>query len=167
MTVLTHRTPLLRSWPAFPDWSDLLARFESMPPWSSLEGHMIRVEESVEDGKYVLRAELPGIDPAKDVDISVHDGRLVIKAERTEHNTEGTRSEFRYGSFHRTIDLPTGANDDAVEASYDNGILRVEVILTEPESNTPVRHIEVKANGATPSVGRTGDARPTAEQSSS
>ncbi|AJW40155.1 MULTISPECIES: Hsp20/alpha crystallin family protein [unclassified Rhodococcus (in: high G+C Gram-positive bacteria)] len=150
MTVLANRTPLIPSWPALPDWSDLMARFEAMPPWSALEGHMIRVEETLEDDRYVLRAELPGIDPERDVDISVHDGKLFIKAERAEQKTEGTRSEFRYGSFHRTIDLPAGAKDDAIEATYDNGILTVDVTLAGSEPDTPVRHIEVRSNGVQP-----------------
>ncbi|OZC72791.1 heat-shock protein Hsp20 [Rhodococcus sp. 15-725-2-2b] len=127
-----------------------MARFEAMPPWSALEGHMIRVEETLEDDRYVLRAELPGIDPERDVDISVHDGKLFIKAERAEQKTEGTRSEFRYGSFHRTIDLPAGAKDDAIEATYDNGILTVDVTLAGSEPDTPVRHIEVRSNGVQP-----------------
>ncbi len=38
----------------------------------------------MEGGHYVLRAELPGIDPAKEVDITVYKGQLTIKAERTE-----------------------------------------------------------------------------------
>ena len=46
--------------------------------------HPIRLEEEITDGHYVVRAELPGIDPAKDVVITVCDNRLTIKAERSE-----------------------------------------------------------------------------------
>lgn len=145
MSVLTHRPPLL---PTFPGWSDLMARFDAMPPWSSLEGHMIRVEESVKDGRYVLRAELPGVDPARDIEISVRAGELVIKAERTEEIQEDKRSEFRYGSFQRTVTLPLGAQEDDVNANYSNGILTVDVALPGPETETPARHIEVKTSEA-------------------
>ena len=48
----------------------------------------------MEDGRYVVRAEIPGIDPAKDVDITVRDGRMTIKAERTEKKQAKGRSEF-------------------------------------------------------------------------
>lgn len=81
----------------------MLAGFESVPTWRPFEDHLIRVEDHVEDGHYILRAELLGVDPAKDVDVSVRDGQLTIKAERTEKKEEGTRSEFRYGSFYRSI----------------------------------------------------------------
>ncbi|WP_280247758.1 Hsp20/alpha crystallin family protein [Nocardia abscessus] len=142
MSMLSSRQGLLPSWPALPDWSDLMARLESRPVWTSLEGHMIRVEERLEKGQYILRAELPGVDPAEDVDISVRDGQLTIKAERAERKAEGTRSEFHYGSFYRSIPLPVGAKEDAIEATYSDGILTVTVPVSESE--TPEKHIEIK-----------------------
>ncbi|MBA8959192.1 HSP20 family molecular chaperone IbpA [Rhodococcus percolatus] len=141
MSILSPRRPSQVLLPALPDWSDLMARFESMPPWTSLEGHMIRVEEHLDEGRYTLRAELPGIDPAKDVDISVRDGQLTIKAERTEQHKEGTRSEFHYGSFYRSMPLPAGAKEDDIAASYTDGILTVTMPVTE--SPTPEKHIEI------------------------
>jgi CBS domain-containing protein len=48
-----------------------------------VDNHLIRLEDEVEEGHYTIRAELPGIDPAKDVDITVTDGQLTIKAERS------------------------------------------------------------------------------------
>ncbi|WP_433522592.1 Hsp20/alpha crystallin family protein [Nocardia pseudovaccinii] len=149
-TLSPHRQR--QSWfpnlPAMPDWPDLMARFESMPPWTSLEGHMIRVEEHVESGRYTLRAELPGVDPAKDVDVSVRDGQLTIKAERSEEEREGTRSEFRYGSFYRSIPLPTGAKEEDIDATYTNGILTVSMPITEPQ--TSERHVEIHQVAVTP-----------------
>lgn len=106
---------------------------------------MIRVEENLEKGRYTLRAELPGVDPAKDVDISVREGQLTIKAERTERKEEGTRSEFHYGSFYRSIPLPVGAKEDDIDASYTDGILTVTVPVSESE--TPEKHIEIKKTG--------------------
>ncbi|MEV6325319.1 Hsp20/alpha crystallin family protein [Nocardia sp. NPDC051787] len=119
-----------------------MARLESQPLWTSLEGHMIRVEEHVEKDRYTLRAELPGVDPAKDVDISVREGQLTIKAERTERKEEDTRSEFHYGSFYRSIPLPVGAKEDDIDATYTDGILTVTVPVSE--SQTPEKHIEIK-----------------------
>lgn len=145
MSILSSRRALVPTWPALPDWSDLMARLESRPPWTSLEGHMIRVEENLEKGRYTLRAELPGVDPAKDVDISVREGQLTIKAERTERKEEGTRSEFHYGSFYRSIPLPVGAKEDDIDASYTDGILTVTVPVSESE--TPEKHIEIKKTG--------------------
>ena len=95
-----------RSWlPALSDFrSDLCTGF---PSWSGLrpliDTHLIRLEDEIEDGHYVVRAELPGIDPAKDVDITVRDGQLTIKAERSEKKETKGRSEFSYGSFVRSV----------------------------------------------------------------
>lgn len=109
MSILSTRRPhrsTMLTLPALPDWSDVVAGFESLPIWRPFENHLIRVEEHIDDDRYTIRAELPGVDPAKDIDISVRDGQLTITAERTEKQEEGTRSEFRYGSFYRSMPLP-------------------------------------------------------------
>ncbi|MGV0602572.1 Hsp20/alpha crystallin family protein, partial [Mycolicibacterium pulveris] len=83
-------------------WPDLAEFFEGFPSWASLRpalgSHIIRVEDEQKEDSYELRAEIPGVDPDKDVDITVRDGVLTIKAERSETKTNG-RSEFSYGSF--------------------------------------------------------------------
>ena len=98
----------------------------------------------MEDGHYVVRAEIPGIDPAKDIDITVRDGRLTIKAERTEKKEAKGRSEFRYGSFVRSVMLPAGANEDDIKATYDKGILTVSVAVPEQAAPTE-KHVAVQA----------------------
>ncbi|AOW92652.1 heat-shock protein Hsp20 [Rhodococcus sp. WMMA185] len=155
MSTLSPRRPH-QSWfsnlPALPDWPDLLPRFEATPPWMSLGRHMIHVEEQIADGRYTLRAELPGVDPAKDIDVSVRDGQLTIKAERTEESQDA-RSEFRYGSFYRSVPLPAGATDDEIEASYEGGILTVSMPVSE--SQTAEKHIEIQQAPATEADERT------------
>ena len=107
---------------------DLIDWFEE--PFLTLRpylGQAIRIEDYTEDGQYVVRAEIAGIDPAKDLEVSVGAGYLVIRAERSA-STEGKhRSEFRYGSFSRTIELPPGADADGVAAEYSGGILTIKV----------------------------------------
>ncbi|MFD8478133.1 Hsp20/alpha crystallin family protein [Kitasatospora sp. NPDC059673] len=103
--------------------------------------HVIRVEESEEDGTYVVRAELPGIDPAKDVEITFENGVLTVRAERSEEKKEKQRSEFRYGSFTRSIRLPEGVKEQEIAASYDNGVLTVKAPIGEVEK--PRRRIEI------------------------
>ena len=134
-----------RSWlPDWSDfWSDLWTGFPSLAALRS--GHMIRLEDEMEDGHYLLRAELPGIDPAKDVDITVRDGQLTIKAERSEKKESKGRSEFSYGSFTRSVTLPAGANEDDIKASYDKGILTVDVAIPEQAAAAPAeKHIAVE-----------------------
>ncbi len=126
-----------------PDISEL---FTGFPAWANLapmiDTHLIRLEDEVEDGHYVIRAELPGIDPAKDVDITVTDGQLTIKAERGEKKESKGRSEFSYGSFMRSVTLPAGADEDDITASYDKGILTVSVAV--PEAQPTEKHVQVQ-----------------------
>jgi HSP20 family protein len=92
---------------------------------------VIRVEEYVDGETYVIRAELPGLDPNKDIELSVDDGVLHLRAERTERTEEerpdGFRSEFRYGRMSRSVRLPEGASDADVTATYKDGILEVRM----------------------------------------
>lgn len=105
--------------------------------------HLLRVEDTVDDGRYVVRAEIPGVDPEKDVEVSVRDGQLTIKAERSEKHEEKGRSEFSYGSFVRTVTLPAGARDDDIAAEYAQGILTVTVPLSEPTAQA--KKVEIKS----------------------
>jgi len=91
-------------------------------------GHPVRIEDYIEEGgQYVLRAELPGIEPVKDVTVTVADGVLTVKAERRDETKEEHRSEFRYGAFVRTIALPAGADEDDIAATYADGILEIRI----------------------------------------
>lgn len=127
--------------------SELSETFNAFPSWGLrplfTDSQLIRLEEDMQDGHYLVRAEIPGIDPAKDVDITVSDSRLTIKAERSERNQANGRSEFSYGSFVRTIPLPAGSNADDIKATYDKGILTVDVAVPK-ESAPAVKHVEVQ-----------------------
>ena len=120
------RWPIMR-WPA--RWMDL---FE--------EEGLIRVEEVIEDHTLVIRAELPGVDPEKDVELTVDKGLLTLRAERREEKEEKDRrrqrSEFRYGSFTRSVQLPAGAGEDDVKATFTNGILEVRVPVDREKAET-------------------------------
>ena len=87
--------------------------------------HAIRVEEYQDNGNYTVKAELPGIDPDKDVEITINHHILTVHAEKTEQKQEGKRSEFLYGSFTRSVQLPEGVKEDDIKASYDHGVLTV------------------------------------------
>jgi len=94
-------------------------------------GAWLRLEELNEDGTFVVRAELPGIDPDRDVELTVLAGVLRIRAERREtsehEGREGFHSEFHYGAFVRDVTLPEGASVDDVDATYRDGILEVRI----------------------------------------
>src|ERR1019366_7226402 len=93
-------------------------------------------------GTLVVRAEMPGIDPDKDVEIGVADGILTIRAERTEEETSKKhihRKEIRYGGFSRTLPLPDGVKEDDIKASYKDGILEVTVPVPEAPKTEATR----------------------------
>jgi HSP20 family protein len=83
---------------------------------------------------YVVTVEVPGINP-DDLDITLEDGLLTIQGER--HFTDDAadqnfhRVERRYGSFRRAITLPAHVMADEVEASFEDGVLRILVPKAE------------------------------------
>ena len=108
-----------------------------------LDFHPIRVEDSFTDSEYVLRAELPGVDPEHDVELVVSAGTLTILAERSSEKHDKRHTEFRYGAFSRNVRLPDGAKEDKISATYSAGILTVTVPLTQP-AKASSRKIPVK-----------------------
>ena len=100
----------------------------------------LRVEEYQEDGTLVVRAEMPGIDPDKDVELTVSDHTLRLKAERRQEtkseDKKGYRSEFHYGAFTRLVPLPAGATVEDVKASYTDGILEVRIPIDAGEAES-------------------------------
>lgn len=108
-------------------------------------GQLIRVEDERTDKEYTLRAEVPGVDPDKDIQVSVDGGVLTIQAERREQEQHRHRSEFRYGLLRRSVRLPAGADTEHITASYDNGVLAVTVPLATPQPTG--RTVPITAKG--------------------
>ena len=92
----------------------------------------------MEDDQLIVRAELPGIDPDRDVVIDIRDHSLRIQAEgRQEERKEergGFRSEFHYGRFTRVFPLAGAASEKDVKASYRDGIVEVRVPIDQKEA---------------------------------
>ncbi|MGW3989197.1 Hsp20/alpha crystallin family protein [Streptomyces sp. NPDC004830] len=102
------------------------------------------MEEHLGDGTYVVHAELPGVGPDKDVEITVDDGLLTLRAERIEQTNEMHRTEFRYGTLVRAVRLPAGAQDEEAAAAYKDGVLTLVVPVPEAKTGTraiPVQHV--------------------------
>ena len=128
-------------WPRFTDWLDTLV--PSDISWRTGFPHSIRIEEFTRDGSFMIRAELPGIDPDKDVHINVKDGMLTIEGKREEHEESDQRSEFFYGRFMRTLSLPSGTHSADIKASYRDGILEIAIPMKEPAQKSesiPISH---------------------------
>jgi|SRR5918996_694047 HSP20 family molecular chaperone IbpA len=107
--------------------------------------------EVVRDGDDALvRLELPGIDPEKDVTVELENSTLVVKGERRDERSEESNGrrlhEVRYGSFRRAFQLPSHVTDADLTATYDAGVLTVKVTGVYAGS-TPTR-IPVTSSGA-------------------
>ena len=125
---------------------DVFDWFETgLPGFHPPGAHSIRIEERSSADAFVVRAELPGIDPDKDVEITVDNGMLTLRAERSAR-TEGVRhSEFRYGAFARSLRLPPGARADDTTAAYKDGVLTITVPVSE--RTAAARKITVRHEG--------------------
>jgi HSP20 family protein len=120
----------------FDDWMRAFpARMSVDAPALRAPEELIRVDEYLDDGTLVIKAEIPGIDPDEDLTINVHEGILDLRAERKvaeDSEDQGyTRHEMRYGMFSRRLPLPEGVDASAVTAAYKDGILTVRVPVPE------------------------------------
>lgn len=116
-------------WPRVTDWLDTLALGDLS--WRAGFPQTLRIEEYTKNGEFTIRAEIPGIDPEKEIEISVEDGVLTVEGQRQEKHQSGLRSEFYYGRFMRSVSLPSGADEDKIKATYRDGILEVKVPVKE------------------------------------
>lgn len=121
MTLMTRRSPSTLS--EVVDWLETIR-----PSWG--EG-FIPIEEYREDGRLVVRADIPGVDPDKDITVTVDDGYLSIHGERREEEHDEHHSEVRFGSFSRRLPLPRDCSGDDVTASYSSGVLTVSLPINE------------------------------------
>lgn len=114
--------------------SDMLDWLESGNPFG-LRGFglapYVRVEDFMDDGTFVVRAELPGMDPEKDIELDVSNDTLTIRGERREEHKDKHHHELHYGSFYRSVHLPVGVKAEDVKATYNDGVLEVRVPTPE------------------------------------
>jgi HSP20 family protein len=91
-------------------------------------GWMPAVDVFEKEDRFVVKAELPGM-KEDDIDVSVVGDTLSIKGEKkteTEIQEEGYyRCERSYGSFYRSIPLPSNVDANKIEASFEDGVLEV------------------------------------------
>lgn len=128
----------------FDDW----ARSVRAPVAARHETGILRptIDVSETDDAFKIIAELPGVEE-KDVDVTVSDDRLTIKAEKHKESEEKGehihRMERSYGTFERTMTLPRGVDTENVNAEMKNGTLTVTIPKTQ-SMKEHTRKIEVK-----------------------
>ena len=120
----------------------LRAMFPDLPAWPDLprtvllafsSAQTFRVEELLREDHYLIRAELPGLDPANDIEVTVDGRTLTIHAERWLQDGEPRRTEFRYGSATRSVRLPAGVHAEDITVRYRQGILEVSIPMPAPK----------------------------------
>lgn len=123
--------------------ADLERRLHHGMPLSSFAA---AVDVAEENNLFRISVELPGIE-AKDIEVSVSDHTLVIKAEKKNDREEQAQSyylrEREFGSFERFVEMPNGVDPDKIAAQFANGVLTVELAKT-PEAVGKHRRIPVQ-----------------------
>jgi HSP20 family protein len=127
----------------------LFNTFFDQPAASGVMRRWVPAMDLVETGEhYVLRADLPGLSES-DVNLQLEDNVLTISGERKadhERQEQGYhRVERAFGSFSRSLTLPSGIDPDAVQAQFDRGVL--EVTIPKPEQKKP-RQVQITPGDA-------------------
>lgn len=105
-----------------------------------------QVDISESNSEYRLELELPGVE-LKDVELTVRDGVLVVRGEKSSTNEKSERNTHRveryYGSFQRVFSLPEDADEENIQATLNNGVLRIEVARKARQELSGVRTITI------------------------
>jgi HSP20 family protein len=116
----------------FEDWQQQMDDFFGRAVWrpDGEKALMPAVDVFEKDDRFIVKAELPGM-KEEDIDVSVVGDTLNIKGEKkTESEVKDEdyyRSERTYGSFHRSIGLPSSVDSSKIEANYEDGVLEVSL----------------------------------------
>jgi len=154
MRLMRWQRPDLSSWTGFDQLTNLreeINRLFELPfgdssRQSEFFGWAPPLDVYEDTNNLVVKAELPGM-KKEDINISLHEGSLVISGERKTDCQEGdgdaSRQECFYGRFQRSLELPKPVDPNAVTATYKDGILTVT--LPKTEESKP-KQISVKAD---------------------
>ena len=100
-----------------------------------------KIDFSEKDGKYTLKAELPGL-KKDDINISLEDGYVTVSGKKEynkeEEGTDYHLKETRYGSFSRSFRLPEKVSENDVDASFKDGVLTVVMNKKEEEEKKKI-----------------------------
>ena len=112
------------------------ARVEEVSEWFP------SLDVSETDTDYIVKVEVPGIDP-KDIHLSLMDHVLTIKGEKKQEKEEKEEDyhliERSYGSFTRSIRLPSQVQSDQINATYKNGVLKITLPKTEEAKKKEIK----------------------------
>lgn len=151
----------LARWPMF-DWErdldnwfdDIRRRFgfplhlagERRLPAPEFRLHMPAIDVYEKDDDVIVKAEVPGM-AKEDIEVNLSDSTLTIRGEKKRaeevKDEHYHRCERSYGSFLRTVELPTAVKAEAVSATFKDGVLEVRLPKTEEAKRKPIK-VEVR-----------------------
>jgi HSP20 family protein len=112
------------------------------------------IESSIDEDRFVVRIDLPGIDP-KNIDVQVVNGMLTVKGTREEKRESDKasvfRREIRYGSFERSISLPEGIKAENLNAVHRDGVLELSAPM--PKESAP-KAVKIRVEEKKPDGGK-------------
>jgi HSP20 family protein len=146
----------LSPWSGFRDdlW-DLFDRFAKdfdVPSFSQQTEFVPKIEVKDTGDTYRICAEVPGMSE-KDINLTMNGDQLVIEGEKKKESKDENKekgyyhSEFSYGHFYRAISLGEDVDPNKVTASYENGLLNIEV-QKNPERSSKNRRIPIQSGKA-------------------
>lgn len=109
------------------DIDELFGRFFGRNE-STVGSWMPRIETYRKDNEYVVRLDLPGVNP-DEVEVQAEGNLLTIRGERKTETKNADYQETYYGKFERSVTLPQGVEADKISAQYQHGVLEVRVPL--------------------------------------
>jgi HSP20 family protein len=119
--------------------------------WTETDSWNLALDVAETENEFLVKASLPGIKP-DDLEITYNANVLTIRGETKEEKDVDEKRyhlrERRYGSFSRSISLPASVKQEAIEASYDAGVLTLH--LPKAAEAKPKR-IQIK-NGGIPKM---------------
>ncbi len=141
MNLIRYQVPELSNWTPYDRLSTLRDEFNRLFEWPVAQGNgrlfsgwSPALDVFDEKDHLVVKLELPGM-KKEEIEISLHEGALTVSGERKQESkeTEGEtfRSERYVGKFQRSVTLPTPVDGNHVKASYQDGVLTVELPKTE------------------------------------
>ncbi|MBK0403644.1 Hsp20/alpha crystallin family protein [Adhaeribacter sp. BT258] len=140
-------------------FSTMLDRFfnDSLNSRKAMANFTPHVDTSETDNSYEIEVSLPGL-KKEEIEIDFQDGRLTISGERKFSDEKRTKKyhmlESQYGSFSRSFYLPDSINSEAIDAEFEDGVLRITV----PKETRKISRQQIKIKGASDkkNVGNTG-----------
>ena len=153
MSIIRYHVPELTQWSSLDRLATLRDEVNRLFDWTApsrdsglFSGWSPALDVFDDKDQLVVKVELPGL-KKEDIEISLHDGNLSLAGERKVESElqegQSFRSERYFGKFQRSVTLPTAVDPAKVKASYQDGILTVE--LAKAEEAKP-KHIAVSVS---------------------